>query len=80
MTKLSADGSQLLYSTYLGGELSDDVRIGGDNPNAPFGGIAVDASGMIYVTGNAGGYNFPLKFPFQTHGSDELRSGFRGEV
>jgi hypothetical protein len=40
VTKLNATGSQLLYSTYLGGSLTDSAR-----------GIALDSSGNIYVTG-----------------------------
>ncbi len=43
VTKLSFDGSSLIYSTYLGG--SDDDMINGS------GGIAVDASDQAYVTG-----------------------------
>lgn len=49
VAKLSPDGSQLLYSTYLGNGLGDFV--------APRG-IAVDAAGQAYVTGYAGPY-FP---------------------
>jgi uncharacterized repeat protein (TIGR01451 family) len=40
VSKLSADGSALLYSTYFGGEANDSAN-----------GIAVDSSGSIYVTG-----------------------------
>ena len=35
--------------------------------NATLSGIAVDASGMIYVTGNAQFSDFPTKFPFQKY-------------
>jgi hypothetical protein len=42
VTKLSADGTTLLYSTFLGGTANDAA-----------GGIAVDASGNAYVTGRA---------------------------
>jgi hypothetical protein len=48
--KLSADGSSLVYSTYLGGN-------GNDYAN----GIAFDASGYVYVAGEAGSYDFPTK-------------------
>lgn len=48
MTKLSADGTSLSYSTFLGG-------IGFD-----FGyGIAVDATGVAYVTGRTSSSDFP---------------------
>jgi len=48
VTKLNADGTALVYSTYLGGT-SDD---GG-------GGIAVDGSGCAYVTGRTYSADFP---------------------
>jgi hypothetical protein len=54
VTKLSPDGSSLVYSTYLGGTGSD------------FGiGIAVDSTGAAYVTGNTNSTDFPLKNPIQ---------------
>ena len=52
MTKLSADGKTLLYSTYLGGE------------NQDFGnGIAVDSFGNAYVTGTTFSPHFPVTLP-----------------
>ena len=48
VAKLSADGSTLLYSTYLGAS-SDDYAYG----------IAVDATGSAYVTGYTTSSNFP---------------------
>ncbi len=48
VTKLSADGSQLEYSTYLGGS-EDDSR----------GNIAVDVAGSAYVTGRTFSDDFP---------------------
>jgi hypothetical protein len=54
VTKLSATGSALTYSSYLGGTLSD------------FGfGIAVDPSGNAYVTGSTQSKDFPVVTPFQ---------------
>jgi hypothetical protein len=48
ITKLNPGGSQLLYSTYLGGNVQD------------FGyGIALDGLGGVYVTGQASSQNFP---------------------
>ena len=52
--KLSASGSSLIYSTYLGGS-------GGDSGL----GIAVDAAGNAYVTGTTASPNFPTRGPFQ---------------
>lgn len=49
VAKLNASGTQLLYSTYLGGT-SDDEGLG----------IAVDAAGNAYVTGYTGSSNFPV--------------------
>ncbi len=48
ITKLSPDGSQILYSTYLGGT-GDDRGWG----------LAVDAGGNVYVTGRSGSADFP---------------------
>jgi hypothetical protein len=54
VTKLDAAGSALLYSTYLGGSAVD----GGN-------GIAVDASGNAYLTGETSSTDFPTRNPFQ---------------
>ena len=48
VTKLNATGSELVYSTYLGGSAGDFGR-----------GIAVDGAGSAYVTGNTGSTDFP---------------------
>jgi hypothetical protein len=54
VTKLGANGSGLVYSTYLGGSGSDRGT-----------GIAVDASGNAYVTGVTDSVNFPNVSPIQ---------------
>jgi hypothetical protein len=51
VSKLSADGSSLLYSTYLGGPST----LYGDNGN----GIAVDNGGNAFVTGVTDSSSFP---------------------
>ncbi len=52
VTKVAADGSGLVYSTYLGGDQFDNFEQGR--------GIAVDAAGSAYVTGDVGqGGDFP---------------------
>jgi hypothetical protein len=50
VTKLNATGSALVYSTFLGGFDIDDGL-----------GIAVDAAGSAYVTGETGSSNFPVR-------------------
>jgi hypothetical protein len=49
VTKLSAEGSTLHYSTFLGGTGADYA----------YGGVAVDASGCSYVAGGTGSSDFP---------------------
>src|SRR6185295_5904245 len=48
VTKLSAAGDSLVYSTYLGGQHIDEPR-----------GIAVDRAGSAYVTGDTASVDFP---------------------
>jgi hypothetical protein len=54
VTKLNPAGSDLIYSTYLGGDASDQGF-----------GIAVDAAGNAYVTGSTYSTDFPTKGAFQ---------------
>jgi len=53
--KLSADGSRILYSTYIGGS-GDDVGYA----------IAVDAKGQAFITGDTESRDFPLVHPVQS--------------
>lgn len=64
VTKLSADGSKVLYSTYLGGGLEDEGH-----------GIAV-ADGNAYVVGWTNSTDFPTKDPLHADkpGSDAFVS------
>ena len=60
VTKLSADGAALVYSTYLGGGSTDEGL-----------GIAADPAGHAYVTGFTASANFPTVNAFQpTRGGD----------
>ncbi len=52
--KLNANGSSLLYSSYLGGSGSDQAL-----------GIALDPAGNAYVTGTTSSFNFPTVNPIQ---------------
>lgn len=51
VTKIAADGSGMVYSTYLGGSASESSADGGA--------IAVDADGNAYVGGTTFSTNFP---------------------
>ena len=59
VTKLSPDGSSLVYSTYLGGSYSDEAF-----------GIAVDTEGSAYVTGLTNSNGFPTENPIQASCND----------
>jgi hypothetical protein len=48
VSKLNAAGSQLLYSTYLGGTINDLIE-----------GLAIDGNGNAYVTGTSESTDFP---------------------
>jgi hypothetical protein len=56
VTKLSAAGNALVYSTYLGGSLLDLCT-----------GIAIDKSSDAYVTGTTHSTNFPIQMPLQSN-------------
>lgn len=60
ISKLNADGSALIYSTYFGGSGTGDVR-----------GIAVDTTGNAYVSGRTNSLDFPVVNALQpTYGGD----------
>jgi hypothetical protein len=59
VAKLSPAGDSLVYSTYLGG---DDFEASG--------GIAIDASGSVYVSGFTASTDFPTLNPIQTDQPD----------
>lgn len=56
VSKINNDGSALLFSTFLGGDNTDDAF-----------GAAVDASGNVYVTGSTNSENFPVLNALQDH-------------
>ena len=58
VSKLNAEGSALVYSTFLGGSASDGAY-----------GIAVDSSGNAYVVGVASSSNFPSVNPIENFNS-----------
>ena len=59
VSQISASGSSLTFSTYLGGSLDENVNASGGTLS-PLGGIAVDNAGAnIYVVGNTASTDFP---------------------
>lgn len=72
MTKLNAIGTALDYSTYLGG--SSGLGMNNINNSDQGNGIAIDSSGLVYVTGFAVSTDFPTTAgAFQT--SNHAASG-----
>jgi len=71
ITKLSADGSTRLYSTYLGGSKDDDGRS-----------IAVDTQGNAFITGNTLSPDFPVANAQQSRyaGGDNEGDAFVAEL
>ncbi|PYS56663.1 MAG: hypothetical protein DMF74_28030, partial [Acidobacteria bacterium] len=62
VTKLSPAGTQLIYSTYLGGSGTDGATS-----------IALDTTGNVHLTGVTSSTNFPLANPLQgTFGGGDL--------
>ena len=55
VSKLSPDGSQLLFSTYFGGTTANGGANAGDISN----GVGVDAAGNVYVAGYTDSTDFP---------------------
>ena len=74
VTKINPGGSSLVYSTFIGGPLSDSLAIAGAQPS----GIAVDTSGNAYVTGLTSSPGFPVSSgsyqPFIRGGNDAFIS------
>jgi hypothetical protein len=63
VTKFSADGASLVYSTYLGGSVNDEATA-----------IALDSSGRACVTGGTESGDFPVTsgaFQKTLHGSED---------
>lgn len=63
VTKLNASGSSLVFSTYIGGTLSENGRM-----------IAVDGSENVYVTGLTQSNDYPTASPFQASNTSSPNS------
>ncbi len=59
VTKFMSSGSNLIYSTYLGGSANENGYIGGR------GCIALDAEDSVYISGDTKSSNFPTVNAFQ---------------
>ena len=68
VAELSAAGSSLVYSTYLGGS---GANASGTNLSDEGTGIAVDSTGAAYVTGGTWSTDFPTVNPIQGYGGGE---------
>lgn len=64
ITKLSSDGTQILYNTFIGGSLDDDAYA-----------IDVDAAGNAYIAGITSSMNFPLLNARQVNSSITSQNG-----
>jgi hypothetical protein len=65
VAKLTADGTSLIYSTYLGGSDADSGRA-----------IAVDADGSAYIAGITNSRDFPVVNAFQPQFGGPMSDGF----
>ena len=69
ISKIAADGSRLLYSTYLGGSGDDAINA-----------IAVDGSGSAYVAGSTNYSDFPTVNAIQPHTASPYGSSFVAKI
>ena len=70
LSKLSADGSDLVYSTYLGGDTEDAIES-----------IALGEGGAVYATGHTTSADFPTTSgAYQTEGGGEHDDAFVAKV
>ena len=60
LTKFAANGTSLVYSTYLAGNTLNTGSCTGCFPDSEIMGVVTDASGNAYVTGNTSTTNFPV--------------------
>jgi len=62
VSKLNADGTGLIYSTYLGGTIPSGAAFAGDTAF----GVTADTDGNAYLTGTTSSPNFPVVNAFQS--------------
>jgi hypothetical protein len=86
VTKLSPDGSSLVYSTYIGG--SDKIGCAsGEYGDNLVEGLALDSSGNAFIAGATGSPDFPVtprayqtKYPGGTSPTPTFLAGFAAEL
>jgi hypothetical protein len=69
VAKISADGSHVLFATYMGGKGDDEAR-----------GLAVDAAGNIFVAGSTQSLDFPVRNALQSNCAINSKSVCAGEA
>ncbi len=67
VTQLDSTGTGLLFSTFLGGSLSEQARD-----------IAIDLSGNIYITGHTGSFDFYTANALQATALGDVTGKFNG--
>lgn len=77
VTKLTANGRELLFSTFLGG--SGEENSGTINDQMSAGTVSLDRIGNIYVAGKTSSADFPLRAPTQT-GLRGMTDGFLSKL
>ena len=65
ITKISPDGSNMLFSTYLGGSGDEFTRA-----------VEVDSTGSVYIVGFTVSTNFPTQVPVQANHAGGTRDSF----
>ena len=66
VSKINSSGNQILFSTYLGGSFDESFAGADLFSEVPYGGVAVDPGGNIYVTGVTHSDDFPTKNAFRS--------------
>jgi hypothetical protein len=75
VTKLNSSGSDLIYSTFLGGHLAPPDGTGQDAGR----GILIDLAGNAVIGGGTGSFDFPIANPFQAENAGKS-DGFISKI
>ncbi|MBL8190993.1 MAG: SBBP repeat-containing protein, partial [Acidobacteria bacterium] len=69
VTRIKGDGSQLVYSTYLGGSAFDEAY-----------GVALDPGANVYLVGSTASVDFNTQSPFQANNAGGGSDGFLAKL